>query len=166
MNASFLNLILNYVYSSRGHYLCMLFFMAAPPPCGAVDVLVWKPDATSSFRRLFCCRPTGICHHCFSRHHSPPAPHIPLHSLKDFSPSSSPSLSSFPSFSDYYSSNSLLFCLLPLLQHVLSNHGCNPFIPNLFLWHRHLIIACSVCLDFYYYFIFFHFKRVQILLKQ
>lgn len=79
--------------------VCMFFFLLF-----LVELLlqlVGKSDATISFRALFCGRrPTGcICHHCFSCHHSPPAPHIPLHSLKDLSPPSPASCSSSSSFS-------------------------------------------------------------------
>lgn len=93
-----------YVCSLRGHLVWLLLFVevcSPPPPHGAVAVLVEKSDATISFRVLFCGRrPTGcICHHCFSCHHSPPAPHIPLHSLKDLGPSSPASCSSSSSFS-------------------------------------------------------------------
>lgn len=85
-----------------------------------------------------------ICHHCFSCHHSPPAPHIPLHFLKDLSPSSSPSSS--------FSSPPAPPFLPPLIIIPLTPYPFSSSLPQqkidsflfFFCWILYLIIAHSI----------------------
>lgn len=65
---------INCVCSLGGHHVC-----TPPSPwCACGEIQCHRP-----IQRAFLLPAGRICHHCFSCHHSPPAPHIPLHSLKE-----------------------------------------------------------------------------------
>lgn len=106
-----------------------------PPPLG------WNLMPVSSFRAALCRgRPGGcICHHSFSCHHSPPAPHIPLHSLKDLTPSSSSPCSS----------SSTPFTIIPLTPYTFSSSPLLFASPS-FLGYFWMMALLSLCgFDFF-----------------